>query len=42
LIKFVSKDSVLKVLKQRVSPKLLAVNQKALELGISIAKEVGI
>jgi len=42
LMKFVSKDSVLKVLEQRVAPKLLAVNKKALELGISIAQEVGI
>lgn len=42
LMKFISKESVSKVLSQRVPPKFLAVNQKALELGISLAQEVAI
>jgi len=42
LLKFIPKESALEALSQRVPPKFLAVNQKAFELGISIAREVTI
>jgi 2-oxoglutarate ferredoxin oxidoreductase subunit gamma len=42
LLKFIPKESTLEALSQRVPPKFLAVNQKAFELGISIAREVTI
>ena len=40
LMKFIPKESTLDALSQRVPPKFLAVNQKAFELGISIARGV--
>jgi 2-oxoglutarate ferredoxin oxidoreductase subunit gamma len=40
LMKFIPKESTLDALSQRVPPKFLAVNEKAFELGISIAREV--
>lgn len=42
LMKFISQKSVSNVLIQRVPPKFLTVNQKAFELGISLAQEVAI
>ena len=42
LMKFISQESVCKTLIQRVPPKFLQVNQKAFELGISLAREVDI
>ena len=42
LMKFISQESVSKVLTQRVPPKFREANQRAFELGISLAREVAI
>jgi 2-oxoglutarate ferredoxin oxidoreductase subunit gamma len=42
LLRVVSKESVQKILEKRIPSQFLSVNQRALDLGITLSKEVSI